>query len=169
MSRTPLLVVTFALAFNSTALWVHARASGVSGVGTHTRAADLYAPPVPSPTDSGKIDEYGNIYWRDERERLDNFAIELENDPTATGYIICYGGRVSYEGEATRRCKRARNYLGNKRHIGGDRIVTVDGGFREELTVELWRMYFGRHPPQSNPTVDPSEVKLIKRRPKRRR
>jgi hypothetical protein len=40
-----------------------------------------------------KIDEYGNIRFNDEKARLDNYAIELQNDPTAQGYLICYGGR----------------------------------------------------------------------------
>ena len=39
-----------------------------------------------------KIDEYGNIRFNDEKARLDNFAIELQNDPTAQGYLVCYGG-----------------------------------------------------------------------------
>ncbi|MDT5159221.1 MAG: hypothetical protein QOH51_3578, partial [Acidobacteriota bacterium] len=40
-----------------------------------------------------KIDEYGNIRFNDEKARLDNYAIELQNDPTSQGYLICYGGR----------------------------------------------------------------------------
>jgi hypothetical protein len=37
-----------------------------------------------------KIDEYGSIRFGDEQARLDNFAIELQNDPTARGFIIIY-------------------------------------------------------------------------------
>jgi hypothetical protein len=106
-----------------------------------------------------KIDEYGNIRFNDEKARLDNYAIELQNDPTAQGYLICYGGRKGRTGEAQRRCDRAKDYLVNTRGISGDRIVTVDGGYKEELTVELWVVPSGANPPTGKPTVDPSEVK----------
>jgi hypothetical protein len=106
-----------------------------------------------------KVDEYGNIRFNDEKARLDNYAIELQNDPTAQGYLICYGGRKGRTGEAQRRCDRAKDYLVNTRGISGDRIVTVDGGYREELTVELWVVPSGANPPTGSPTVDPSEVK----------
>jgi hypothetical protein len=115
-----------------------------------------------------KVDEYGNIKFNDEKARLDNYAIELQNDPTAQGYLVCYGGRTGRTGEAQRRCDRAKNYLVNTRGITADRIVTVDGGYREELTVELWVVPSGATPPAASPTVDPSEVKPT-RAPTRRR
>jgi hypothetical protein len=37
--------------------------------------------------------------------------------------------------------------------------VTVDGGYKEDLTVELWIVPSGANPPTASPTVDPSEVK----------
>jgi hypothetical protein len=106
-----------------------------------------------------KIDEYGNIRFNDEKARLDNFAIELQNDPTAQGYLICYGGRRGRAGEAQRRCDRAKDYLVTTRGIDASRIVTVDGGYKEELSVELWIVPSGATPPTASPTVQPSEVK----------
>jgi hypothetical protein len=114
--------------------------------------------------DRGKIDEYGNIPMDDEKARLDNYAIELQNDPTAQGYLICYGGRVGYEGEAQRRCDRAKDYLVNTRGISAERIVTLDGGYKEDLTVELWLIPAGAAPPRASPTVDPAQVKHLPRR-----
>ncbi len=118
--------------------------------------------------DARKIDEYGNIRFNDEKARLDNLAVELQNDPTAQGYIICYGGRVGRAGEAQARCDRAKNDLVTRRSISADRIVTVDGGYRENLTVELWVVPSGANAPAANPSVDPSEVRTT-RRPARRR
>ncbi len=40
-----------------------------------------------------KFDEYGNISFADEQARLDNFAIQLQNEPGAQGYIIAHAGR----------------------------------------------------------------------------
>ncbi|MCA1683555.1 MAG: hypothetical protein LC708_00245, partial [Actinobacteria bacterium] len=114
---------------------------------------------VPAPINARKIDEYGNVKFNDEKARLDNFAIELQNNPGAQGYIIAYGGRKGRAGEAQARADRAKDYLVNTRGISADRIVTVDGGYRENLTVELWLVPAGATPPSATPTVDPSEVK----------
>jgi hypothetical protein len=124
---------------------------------------------LPGPPPARKIDEYGNIRFNDEKARLDNFAIELQNDPTAQGYIIAYGGRRGRAGEAQRRADRAKDYLVNTRGVDASRIVTVDGGFREDLTVELWIVPQGATAPSASPTVDPSEVQTITPRRGRRR
>src|SRR5947209_666440 len=106
-----------------------------------------------------KIDEYGNIRFNDEKARLDNFAIELQNDPTAQGYLICYGGRRGRAGEAAARFDRAKNYLTTTRGIDASMVGTVDGGYRELLIMGLCGVRAGVTPPTASPTVDPSEVK----------
>jgi len=89
----------------------------------------------PPPRQPTKFDEYGNIRFNDEKARLDNYAIQLQNDPTSTGTIIVYG---SCEGEAQSRGDRAKDYLVNTRGIEAGRITVVDGGCRSDLTVQLW-------------------------------
>ncbi len=158
--------------------------TGVSGpitatvdVGGYDRScttSDSCTTSITVPPTARKIDEYGNIRFNDEKARLDNLAIELQNDPTAQGYLVCYGGRVGRAGEAQARCDRAKNYLVTSRGLSADRIVTVDGGFREDLTVELWVVPQGAQPPAASPTVDPSEVRTTPcpappRSPRRRR
>ena len=108
-----------------------------------------------------KFDEYGDIPFADEKARLDNFAIELQNDPTAQGYLICYGGRRAYEGEAQRRGKTAKDYLVKERGIEKARLVVIDGGYREERAVELFVVPSGASPPAASPTVDPKEVEIL--------
>jgi hypothetical protein len=114
------------------------------------------------------LDEYGDIRFDDEKARLDNLAIELRNDPGAKGHIVGYGGRRARVGEARRRIERAKNYLVGSRKIAPERIVTMDGGYRENLTVELWVLPAEAGPLPVAPTVDPSEVTIIGTRPKRR-
>ena len=162
MMRTTLLIIIFAAAFSGGA-WAHMRAAGAYP------ATVAYNAPIPSPTSSRKIDEYGNIRWSDEKARLDNYAIELRNDPTTVAYIICYGGRRSYAGEAQRSCERARSYLRKTGGIDAARIKTVNGGYREELSVELWTPPAQSVPPMASPTVDPSEVIMIRTKTKKRR
>ncbi len=125
-------------------------------------------PPAPTPT---QFDTYGRIARNDEKARLDNFAIQLQNDPGAQGYIIAYGGRRGPAGEAQTRADFAKNYLVNSRGIDPGRIVTVDGGFREEATTELWLVPGGATPPTASPNVDASEVQTTRpaRRAPRRR
>ena len=121
-------------------------------------------------TRASKFDEYGNIRFNDEKARLDNYAIQLQNDPNARGAIIAYGGRRGRRGEAQARANRARDYLVNTRGIDAGRIDTIDGGYRDELTVELWVVPAGATAPTASPTVQESEVQFTRGRaaPRRR-
>jgi hypothetical protein len=117
---------------------------------------------INAPEGPRKFDEYGNIKRNDEKARLDNFANELQANPGAQGYIIGYGGRRGRAGEAQARADRAKDYLVNSRGIDAGRLVTVDGGFREEATTELWIVPAGATPPTASPTVDASEVQTTR-------
>jgi hypothetical protein len=121
--------------------------------------------PAPGAT---KFDEYGNIRFNDEKARLDNYAIQLQNQPGAQGYIIAYG---SCAGEAQARADRAKDYLVNTRGIDAGRIVTLDGGCREELVVELWIVPSGATAPTgtNTATVDPCPACKKQAAPRRRR
>jgi hypothetical protein len=121
-------------------------------------------PPV-----SRKVDEYGDVRVGDEKARLDNFAVELQNDPTAYGYLICYGGRRGARGAARRRCERAKNFLVVSRGVEPRRLVALDGGYRESLTVEAWVVPFGAQPPLPTPNGTPNESNPApERKPARR-
>ncbi len=126
----------------------------------------------PDRTISTKFDEYGNVNFNDEKARLDNFAIQLQNAPNTQGSIIAYGGRRGRTGEAQARADRAKNYLVNTRGLDAGRIVTVDGGFREDLAVELWLVPQGATPPTASPTLQPGDVQTtngpVRRRGTRR-
>jgi len=117
-----------------------------------SRTASCTATVTAPPAGPRKFDEYGNIRFNDEKARLDNFAIQLQNEPGSQGYIIAYG---SCAGEGQARADRAKDYLVNTRGIEAGRIVTQDGGCREELAVELWIVPSGATPPAVSATVDP--------------
>lgn len=100
-----------------------------------------------------KFDEYSDIPLSDEKARLDNFAIYLQKDePEFKGYIIVYTGRTTRSGEAQARAKRAKDYLVKVRGIDAARIVTIDGGCREQLEVELYALPNAMSPPTPNPS-----------------
>jgi hypothetical protein len=122
-------------------------------------------PPKPEPR---KFDEYGNIKFNDEKARLDNYAIQLQNEPGSTGTIIAYG---SCAGEAQARGDRAKDYLVNTRGIEAGRITVVDGGCRSDLTVQLWVVPNGADAPTVDTTgaVSPCPECKKKATPRRRR
>ena len=106
-----------------------------------------------------EFDECDNCTFDDQKARLDNLAVELQNDPSTTGYIIAYGGRTSPIGQVERLMTRARDYLTKQRGIGASRLVIVNGGFRESDSVELWIVPSGAAPPRATPTVQAGDVK----------
>jgi hypothetical protein len=110
---------------------------------------------VNQPSIARKFDEYGDIRFNDEKARLDNFAIQLQNEPGATGVIVAYGARTGPAGQAQARADRAKDYLVNTRGIDAGRIVTIDGGCKENLTVELWIQ------PQGAPAVTASTTDTV--------
>ena len=113
-----------------------------------------------------EYDECNNCTFDDQKARLDNLAVELQNDPSTRGYILAYGGRMSPIGQVEKLMSRAREYLVAQRGIDGSRLVVVNGGFREEDSVELWIVPSGAAAPQPTPTVQAGEVKPGKARRK---
>lgn len=108
------------------------------------------------------LDFYGDITFEEEKARLDNFTINLLEDPRMKGYIVAYAGRRARNGEARVRAECAKNYLVNKRGIEAGRIITIDGGHREEITVQLYVVPREAPAPTPSPTVATSEVQIIK-------
>lgn len=97
--------------------------------------------------------------YDDQKARLDNLAVELQNDPTTRTYIFAYGGRTSPVGQAERLLARARDYLVTQRGIDASRVTMANGGFREEDCVEVWIVPQGAQPPQATPTVQAGDVR----------
>ncbi len=110
---------------------------------------------VPAPIQPKRSDEFGDIQRDDEKARLDNFAIALQNEPGSQGYIISYAGRRSRPGFAPRHNSFARDYLVNTRGIDASRIITLDGGYRENVALELWIVPPGAMPPSVNGSSTP--------------
>jgi hypothetical protein len=111
------------------------------------------------------FDQYGDVNIENEMARLDNFAIQLQNDGTAQGHIFAYAGKRTYPGEALQRVQRAKDYLVNVSGIEPERVVAVDGGYRTEFSVTLIIAPRGAAPPSASPEFSPCEIELTKRRP----
>ena len=122
------------------------------------QAATMVPPPPPHENPAREFDVCCTCSYDDQKARLDNLAIELQNDPSTTTYVIAYSGRTSRTGAADRLLIRARDYLVQKRQVDQSRIVTVNGGYREEDCVELWVVPRGAEPPKPTPTVQAGEA-----------
>lgn len=124
-------------------------------------------PPEDHESPSKQFDVCCSCSFDDQKARLDNLGVELQNDPSATTYVIAYGGRSSRAGQADLLGTRARDYLVEKRAIDRSRIMVLNGGYREEDCVELWIVPKGAAPPQATPTA--GEVRPDTGTPRRRR
>jgi hypothetical protein len=127
------------------------------------QAVSMVAPLEKKVIVAREFDECNNCTFDDQKARLDNLAVELQNDPTTRAHIIAYGGRMSPLGQVEKLMSRARDYLINQRGIDASRLVVVNGGFREEDSVELWLVPSGAQAPRPTPTVQASEIKGRKR------
>lgn len=134
-----------------------------------------------APVEARLFDKFGDICCEDEKARLDNFAIQLQNEPEVQGYIIFYGGRrhnypychssrqrLPRRGEAAARAERLKSYLVATRGLDSKRFMVVNGGYRESWEAELWIVPKGANPPTPTPTVRPQEIRFRRGKIKRR-
>lgn len=84
------------------------------------------------------IDSFGGINISDFLARADNFAIELQNAPTAKGYVVAYIVPNRLPGFSLGRAYWARGYLVNGRGVEAGRVEVVNGGYSDEPKFELW-------------------------------
>ncbi|NNE67877.1 MAG: hypothetical protein HKN33_15040 [Pyrinomonadaceae bacterium] len=79
------------------------------------------------------IDEFGKLANNDLKARIDNLYINLQSDPTATGYIINYGPAR----EVARREKVIRDHIAF-RSLDPDKVVLVNGGVEDTIRTRVW-------------------------------
>ena len=85
-----------------------------------------------------KFDEFGDIQASALIARLDNLAIQLQNQPDAKAFLVVYRTSRDLPGLSNRYAHRMEGYLVKSRGISADRVVTVDGGEASCLIQELW-------------------------------
>lgn len=95
-----------------------------------------------------KFDEFGDIVISDKKARMDNFVVQLQQEPTMKGYIIVYHSRRDKPGLSVRLLDQMRRYLLYNRGLTSDRIVTIDGGPATNLVQEFWIV-----PPGTTPEI----------------
>jgi hypothetical protein len=83
------------------------------------------------------FDEYGAIKWEDEKARLDNFAIQLQQDKQLIGYILVFDAVGGCPGEAQAHAIRAKRYVVEHRGIPWNRIIWRREGFQSDFRTVL--------------------------------
>ena len=106
-----------------------------------------------TPPMARKFDEF--VYARPYSEcditaRLTAFHEDaLQLDPDAEAYIIFYRGRKR---SSHHNHFWAKEYLAEMRGFPQNKVKAIDGGYRDDLTMELWVVPAGAKPPAPTPT-----------------
>lgn len=137
----------------------------IGGLAAHcpTTASYTLVPGMPRKA-STKFGEY-KPDSTNAKELLDEFSNVVKRDDDTKVYILAYGGSSRKRSEAEMAGERAQNYLIGV-GIGSWRIEFVNGGFREDPTVELWLTPAGATPPKAEPTIPSKKQKQESKQPK---
>lgn len=126
----------------------------------------VHSTPAPSRTlfaPDSPFDTYGDICFEDEKSRLDNFAIVLQQNPDWIGFIVVYAGSQSCAGEARYRGNRAKKWVVS-RGIEADRVIVKDGGYEDDVITRLQPWPKDKRPYEVFPgRLARGEVKIFRR------
>jgi hypothetical protein len=132
-----------------------------------------------------KIGEFAPLACDDLIMRISLFhQEELENKPQNKLYVIYYEGQkypvTVYDdknkksvttfknprfGDALNQAKEIPFYLKKLFKIPNQRVILIDGGFREWFSLEIWSVPEGAEIPKATPTLERKDVKFVKGKP----
>ena len=120
-----------------------------------------------------KIDEFGDVTCADITFRSINFFDEVRKIQNSTGYVIVYNGKLTYNAkdkplyphrnEAKSEIENIKTRIDLNR-FDKKRVVFIEGGLRDYLTVEFWLVPKNTTPPKPTPTL--TKMKYRKGKPK---
>jgi len=113
-------------------------ASFIALNGGAAASASVLLPQQPTQGRADKFDECGDVVISDWLARADGFAVELQHNPQAKGYIVAYGVPNNFPGWPARRAHHIRGYLIKGRGLDASRVEVVYGGYRDEVMYQLW-------------------------------
>ena len=134
----------------------------VMGLSTIITNAQEHCPPDLPCGGIRRFMEYGDVRWRDERRVLDHLADSFRRSNDQVIYFVIYAGQNSCTDEAKLRAMRARKYLVQRHKIPPAGIVWKNGGFRVDLSVEIWLLPKDQPLPEpsTSVTLDPSQIHI---------
>ena len=99
------------------------------------------------------FDSARRVHYSELAARLDGFLSFLYNHPSANGQIIVYADRSRGLREMSISIRSLRSYLAF-RNFDLSRISIIEGGFREDNTIDMWVVPAGAPAPAPTPSVD---------------
>jgi hypothetical protein len=102
-------------------------------------------------------DTFGRITAEERSARFDSFFTEIQNKAGSSGYVFVYCGKVCRYGEVESHIRGIELKTRSKR-FSQDRLVVMNGGFRESQEVELWLVPAGACPPSPQGKVSLKQV-----------
>lgn len=114
------------------------------------------------------FDQYSlEMEFEDEKARLDNFAISLQEYVSVKGFVLVYAGERAGPDAVKLRAKLAWSYLTTKREIDESRLILVYGGYPPygadpSGSAELWIVPYGADLPFTGQTIKPDEVRATR-------
>lgn len=107
-----------------------------------------------------KFEEFPRLNCEEEENRFKYFYQAIISDPKVQGYIILYTGKEGKRNEI--KAMKSRFINGHYKFVGAlpKQIPIIDGGFREQSSIEFWLMEKGKGSPTPTPTVDIKDVRL---------
>lgn len=105
---------------------------------------------------AAKADEFAELEPEKENERLSSLAASVAQTDDNL-FIIAYAGRTSARGYAGNALRRMRTHLAST-GLEANRVMVLDGGFREQPAFEVWVVPQGAEGPKAAPTVDRREI-----------
>src|SRR5262245_57053960 len=72
-----------------------------------------------------RFDQFGQLGHCDVTARLDNFAVQIQNQPSAKGAIVSYAPEGEGYGTGKQVLEVIKDYLVNSRGLPPDRIETI--------------------------------------------
>ncbi len=121
---------------------------------------------VPIAGPAQKVDEFGSLSDEEMAARVDSSISSAS--PTDHFYVVAYAGRTNVRGYASATLRQIRTRA-LKSGIPAERLVTMDGGFREEAAFELWIVPLGSEAPKPTPTVNPRDIVFARPTPPERK
>ncbi len=105
------------------------------------------------PPRARKIDAFGRLHGCAAGARADNFAVELQSNPGAKGYVVARDSRERLTGVAHAYAEYLVGYFVNARGLDESRFVVLDGPrvAGEEFSIEFWLVPEGAEPPRVKP------------------
>ena len=83
-----------------------------------------------------KFDEYGKLSVQDERARLDNFLLQM-NQRLVRGTLEVIGPSRDARNKLMKLAERAKSYLVRQRKLEAERLLLIDGGYGEASLTRL--------------------------------